>query len=196
MNSTGDRKFHKPFVGVALLAQSRREAATLVRVVRSTPLARVVFFSHILPAKMLDDNVIDEIQTSASRIALVAVGTKDPQPAIDVISLLCERTAGISVVAYGPVNPKTVVATMRAGARDFITRGAGPTELTEVFRRLIDKDDSGAAVISSPPESHPPGDSFPPEALVGARKPKGPKTLPPQKIAVEVLSRRDKLAEW
>lgn len=188
MNSTGDGKLHKPFVGVVLLAESRREAATLVRVVRNTPLARVVFFSHILPRESLDNRVIEEIQESRARIALVAVETKDPQPAIDVIRLLFMRTTGINVAAYGDaVNSKTVVATMRAGARDFITRGAGPSELTEAFRRLLGNDDSGAAPVPSPPNSSPPGNSSPPEALVGARKPKGPKILPSQKVAVELF---------
>jgi len=190
VNSTGDRNLYKPFVGIAVLAESRREAATLVRAVRNTPLARVVFFGRILPQKMLDHSVIKEIQESPTRIALVAVGTKNPQPGINTISQLYASTTGISVVAYGgPVPPSTVVAAMLAGARDFITKGTGPRELTEAFQRLLDNDDSGTPPVSSSPDSPSPGGSFPPDAFVGVRKPTGPKTLPPQKVALEVLSR-------
>jgi DNA-binding NarL/FixJ family response regulator len=190
VNSTGDRSLYKPFVGIAVLAESRREAATLVRALRNTPLARVVFFSRLLPQTTLSANVIKEIQESPTRIALVAVGTKNPQPGINAISQLYASTAGISVVGYGsPVAPSTVVAAMYAGARDFITSGTGPRELTEAFQRLLGDDDSGTPPVSSSPDSPSPGGSFPPDAFVGVRKPTGPKTLPPQKVAVEVLSR-------
>jgi DNA-binding NarL/FixJ family response regulator len=179
VNSTGDRKLYKPFVGIALLAESRREAATLVRVVRTTPLARVIFFSHILPQKMLASSVINEIQRSPSRIALVVVGTKDPQPAIDAISLLCERAAGISVVAYGgDASPKTVVALMHAGARDFIEQTASPKELNALIVRLLGTDDPDTGRSFPPPDSGPPDGSLPPTVLVGVPRPRAPRTLP------------------
>jgi len=162
-------------VAVTVLAESRKEAAVLVRKVKATNIARVVLFVRI---SSLVSAVIDEIRESPTRVALVAVPTNDPQPAIEAIRRLYLGTGRVYVVACGHVlNPAPVVAAIRAGAYDFIEQTASPEELNELIIRLVGPDDPDAD-RASPPDSGPPDSPLPPTVLVGVPRPRAPRTLP------------------
>jgi DNA-binding NarL/FixJ family response regulator len=166
-------------VAVTVLAQSRKDAAALVRKVKGTSVARVVLFVRILSHELLTNALVREIRESPTRVVLVAVPTDNPQPAIEAIRLLCASTAGVPVVACGPlVSPTTVVAAIRAGARDFIEQAASTKELNELIVRLLGTDDPDTDTTSPPPDSGPPDSSLPPTVLVGVPRPRAPRTLP------------------
>jgi len=162
-------------VAVTVLAESRKEAAVLVRKVKATNIARVILFVRI---SSLASAVIDEIRESPTRVALVAVPTNNPQPAIEAIRRLYLGTARVYVVACGHVlSPAPVVAAIRAGACDFIEQTASAQELNELIIRLVGPDDPDAD-RTSPPDSGPPDSPLLPTVLVGVPRPRAPRTLP------------------
>ena len=169
----GLNSLSKPFVAVTVLAESRKEAAVLVRKMKATNIARVILFVRI---SSLATAVIDEIRESPTRVALVAVPTNNPQPAIEAIRSLCLGTVGVYVVASGHVlTPAPIVAAMRAGACDFIEQTSSPQELDELIIRLLGTDDPDAN-RALPPD--PPDGSLPPTVLVRVPRPRAPRTLP------------------
>jgi len=163
----------RPFVAVTVLAESRKEAAILVRKVKGTNIARAILFVRI---SSLASAVIDEIRESPTRVALVALPTNNPQPAIEAIRRLCLGTSRVYVVACGHMpSPAPIVAAIRAGACNFIEQTTSPQELNDLIIRLLGSDDPDAA---SPPDSGPPGSPPPPAVLVGVPRPRAPRTLP------------------
>src|SRR5215468_3006301 len=110
-----------PFVAVTVLAESGKEAAALVRKMRATSHSRVVLFGCIAPPQILTKHVIREIRESRTRVVLVAINAKRPDPSIEAIRLLCESAVTVHVVGCGPsMNSRTIAAAMRAGADDFV----------------------------------------------------------------------------
>lgn len=169
-------------MAITVLAESRKEAAALVRKVRATSIARVILFVRI---SSLANAVIDEIRESPTRIALVAVPTDNPQPSIEAIRRLCLGTGRVYVVACGHVpSPTPVVAAIRAGACDFIEQTTSPQELNELIIRLLGTDEPGAD-LTSPPDPNPPDGSLPPTVLVGVPRPRAPRTLPSRTVIPE-----------
>jgi DNA-binding NarL/FixJ family response regulator len=163
----------RPFVAVTVIAESRKEAAALVRKVRATNIARVILFIRISSL-----SVIDEIRESPTRVVLVAVPTNDPQPAIEAISFLCLDTVTVHVIAVGHVlSPAPVVAALRAGARGFIEPTASPKELNDLIIQLLGTDDPDAN-RAQPPDPDPPDGSLPPTVSVRVPRPRAPRTLP------------------
>jgi DNA-binding NtrC family response regulator len=174
-------------VAVTVLAGSRKEAAVLVRKLRATTVARAILFVRISSSETLANAVIEEIGESPTRVALVAVSANSPQPAIKAIRLLRLRTAGVYVVACGPVlSPEAVVAAMGAGACDFIEETANPEELNRLIVRLLGSDDPDMGRSSPPPDSRPPDSWFPPTVLVGVPRPRAPRTLPSRTATPEI----------
>ena len=164
-------------MAVTVPARSRKEAAVLVRKVRATTVARAVLSVRI-SAESLNAG-IEQIRESPTRVALVAVPANNSQPAIESIRLLHMRSAGVHVVACGPLlSPISVIAAMRAGACDFIEETASPEELNQLIVRLLGSDDPDMSPSSTPPDSGPPDSWFPPTVLVGVPRPRAPRTLP------------------
>ena len=162
-------------MAVTVLAESRKEAAALVRKVKATNIARVILFVRI---SSLTSPVIDEIQESTTQVVLVAVPTNNPQPAIEAIRCLCLGTVRIYVVASGHLlSPAPIVAAMRAGARGFIEQTASPQELDELIIQLLGTDDPDAN-RALPPDPGPPDGSLPPTVSVRVPRPRAPRTLP------------------
>jgi DNA-binding NarL/FixJ family response regulator len=164
----------RPFVAVTVIAESRKEAAALVRKVKSTNIARVILFVRISSVA----SVIDEIRESPTRVVLVAVSTNNPQPAIEAISFLCLDTVTVHVVASGDTEtPTPAVAAMRAGARAFIQPTESPSELNELIIQLLGTDDPDSN-RALPPDPSPPDGSLPPTVSVRVPRPRAPRTLP------------------
>jgi len=67
---------------------------------------------------------------------LVDIGPENPHAAISTIELLHATTSDITIFAAGQMNdPATIVATMRAGAREFVDRNASREVLIECLTR-------------------------------------------------------------
>lgn len=162
----------RPFVAVTVLAESRKEAAVLVRKVKATNVARVILFVRI---SSLASAVIDEIRESPTRVVLVAVPTNNPQPAIEGIRCLCLRMVRVHVVGVGQApSAAPLVAALRAGARGFIEQTASPQELNELIIQLLGTDDPDAN-RALPPD---PDGWLPPTVSVRVPRPRAPRTLP------------------
>jgi len=185
----------RPFVAVTVLAESGKEAAALVRKMRATSLARVVLFGRIAPPQILTEHVIREIRESPTRVVLVAINAKRPDPSIEAIRLLLAGT--VHVVGCGPsLNSRTIAAAMRAGADDFVDESASPSEWTEAFLQSLGKDDDpGTSWSFQTPDPGPSGGPDPPTVLVRVPRPRGPKTLPSQKIIPEMYEAEFKNAD-
>jgi DNA-binding NarL/FixJ family response regulator len=173
-------------VAVTVLAESRKEAAVLVRKVKATNIARVILFVRISSLA----SAVDKIRESPTRVALVAVPTDNPQPAIEAIDCLC-REVMVSVIACGEtVTPTTsdaakrVVAAMRAGAREWIQLTSGPEALNEAIIRILGNDDPDVN-RGLPPAPAPPDGSLPPTVSVRVPRPKAPRTHPSRTVTPE-----------
>ena len=176
---------NRPFVAVTVLAESRKEAAVLLRKTRATSVARVILFVRISSSETLANKVVAEIRESPTRVALVAVPANNPQTAIEAIRLICSGTFGVYVVACGRVlSPQPIVAAIRAGASDFIEETTSPNELNEVIVRLLGSDDPDMGRTSPRPDSGPP--DIPPTVLVRVPRPRAPRTLPSRMATLEM----------
>ena len=90
----------------------------------------------------------------------------------------------VTVIVAGDLNQhQAIVAAVRAGAVQYVDRNADRAEFDITFARWIQPppDEDTAAPFTPPDDSGPSGGTWPPAVLVGVRRPRGPKTLPPRK---------------
>jgi len=101
----------------------------------STNLGRTVY-SHLGFPVSATDPVLRQIQDLRAEVVLVDIGPENPHAAISTIELLHATTSDITIFAAGQMNdPATIVATMRAGAREFVDRNASREVLIECLTR-------------------------------------------------------------
>jgi pilus assembly protein CpaE len=123
-------------IAVALLTEDRERLSELQHRLDSTSLARVVFGNVGFPAGPTD-NVLRQIQDLRAEVVVVDISAENPQSAIRAIELLQANTLQLAIFANGTMQqPTTIVASMRAGAGEYLDDSAGAEALLEALTRF------------------------------------------------------------
>ncbi len=123
-------------IAVALLTEDRDNLSALQSRLEATQLGRAVF-SHVgFPANPTDA-IIRQLQESRAEVVIVDIPTQDARRAIQAIELIRATTAQIAIFANGEMTrPANIVATMRAGAGEYLDHSAGTEALLEALTRF------------------------------------------------------------
>ncbi len=123
-------------IAVALLTEDREHLSALQHRLEETPLARVVFCHVGFPAGPTD-SILRQIQDLRAEVVLVDIAPDNPQRAITAIELIRNTTLQIAIFANGEMlHPPTIVASMRAGAGEYLDHSAGSAPLLEALTRF------------------------------------------------------------
>jgi len=122
-------------IAVALLTEDREQLSTLQNRLEATKLGRAVF-SHVGFPSGPTDSIIRQLQDSRAEVVIVDISARDPQRAIRTIELIKTTTLQIAIFANGDMSqPASIVASMRAGAGEFIDQSAGSDAVLEALTR-------------------------------------------------------------
>src|SRR6202451_2179916 len=123
-------------IAVALLTENREHLSELQGRVESTSLARAVFSNVGFPNGPTD-SILRQIQDLRAEVVLIDISAENPQPAIRAIELLQANTLQLAIFANGSMQqPATIVASMRAGAGEYLDHSAGSEALLEALTRF------------------------------------------------------------
>jgi len=123
-------------IAVALLTEDREHLSVLQTRVEATRLGRTVFTHIGFPAHPTDD-ILRQLQDSRAEVVVVDTPTHDPQRAIRAIELIRATTQQIAIFANGEMSkPPNIVASMRAGAGEYVDEAAGSEALLEALTRF------------------------------------------------------------
>src|ERR1700747_3508843 len=122
-------------IAVALLSEDREQLSALQGRLEGTRLGRAVF-AHLGFPGGPTDSVLREIRESHAEVGVVDVSSRDAQRAVRAIELIKATTLQITIFASGELSPPAnIVATMRAGAGEYIDSSAGSDALLEALTR-------------------------------------------------------------
>ena len=122
-------------IAVALLTEDRDQLSELQSRLEATHLGRAVF-SHVGFPTGSTDSILRELQDSRAEVVIVDISPRDAQRAIRAIELIKATTLQIGIFANGEMTqPASIVASMRAGAGEYIDQSAGPDALLEALTR-------------------------------------------------------------
>jgi Flp pilus assembly CpaE family ATPase len=123
-------------IAVTILAEDKERLAILQARMGNTQMGRDVF-SHIGFPSSPTDSVMRQIQDTHAEVVLVDIDPHEIQRAIRAVELIHANTSEIVIFAIGPMNdPGTIVAAMRAGAREYLERNASSESMVEAFTRF------------------------------------------------------------
>src|ERR1017187_10147404 len=123
-------------IAVALLTEDREQLSELQRRVEATRLAQVVFSNVGFPTGPTD-SILRQIQDLRAEVVVVDISEENPQPAIRAIELLQVNTLQLAIFANGTMQqPATIVASMRAGAGEYLDDKTGSAALLEALTRF------------------------------------------------------------
>jgi pilus assembly protein CpaE len=123
-------------IAVALLTEDREQLSGLQTRLEATQLGRTVFTKLGFPAGPTD-SILRQIQDSRAEVVIVDISASDPQSAIRTIELIRSTTQQIAIFANGEMTqPVNIVASMRAGAGEYLDNAAGPEALLEALTRF------------------------------------------------------------
>jgi pilus assembly protein CpaE len=122
-------------IAVALLTEDREQMSALQTRLEATRMGRAVF-THVGFPTGPTDSIIREIQDSRAEVVIVDISPRDAQRAIRAIELIKATTLQIGIFANGEMTqPASIVASMRAGAGEYIDQSAGSDALLEALTR-------------------------------------------------------------
>ena len=123
-------------IAVALLTEDRDHLSTLENCLEETRLGRAVFSHAGFPVGPTDA-MLRQLQDSRAEVVIIDIFSQDPQRAIRAIELIRSTTQQIAIFAIGEMTqPANIVASMRAGAGEYIDRSAGSEALLEALTRF------------------------------------------------------------
>ena len=123
-------------IAVALLTEDHDRLSDLKSRVEATRLARTVFSNVGFPTNSTD-SILRQIQDLGAEVVLVDISPQNPQSAIKAIELIQANTLQLAIFANGSMQqPTTIVASMRAGAGEYLDDGAGTEALLEALTRF------------------------------------------------------------
>ena len=94
-------------------------------------------FSHAGFPAGPTDAILRQLQDSRAEVVIVDVPAQDAQRAIDAIELIRATTMPIAIFANGEMTkPANIVASMRAGAGEFLDNAAGAEAMLEALTRF------------------------------------------------------------
>jgi pilus assembly protein CpaE len=122
-------------IAVAVLSDDREQLNILQNRLESTNLARVVYSHSAFPSGPTDP-IVRQIQDLRAEVVLVDIDPQNVARAITAIELIHATTSDITIFAVGVMDhPPTIVAAMRAGAREFLERNSTRDSLLECLTR-------------------------------------------------------------
>ena len=123
-------------VAVTLLSEDRERLSVLQHRLEGTGMGRNVFSHGGFPSSPTDP-VLRQMQDVRTEVVVVDIEAGNAQRAISTIELIQANTSEIAIFAVGEMNhPPTIVAAMRAGAREFLERNATSEALIEALTRF------------------------------------------------------------
>ena len=123
-------------IAVALLTEDREQILLLEKRLVETRLGRAVFSQVGFPASPTD-GTLRRLQESRAEVVIVDISSKDPRRAIHTIELIRATTQQIAIFANGVMTqPANIVASMRAGAGEYLDQAAGYESLLEALTRF------------------------------------------------------------
>ena len=123
-------------VAVTFLTEDKERQASLQHRIESTQSGRNVI-SHVGFPVTATDPILRQLQDVRSEVVIVDIDPANIKRAIDAIELIHANTTDIAIFAVGSMNdPGTIVAAMRAGAREYLERNANAEAVVEAFDRL------------------------------------------------------------
>ncbi|HET7440345.1 MAG TPA: AAA family ATPase, partial [Terriglobales bacterium] len=122
-------------IAVALLSEDRERLTVLQTRLEGTNLGRANYTHQGFPSGPTDP-VLRQLQDARCEVVVIDIDPQNVQRAISTIELIHATTSDVSIFAIGDMSqPATIVATMRAGAREFIDRSASRDALLECLTR-------------------------------------------------------------
>jgi pilus assembly protein CpaE len=122
-------------IAVALLTEDREHLSVLQTRLEETRLGRAVF-SHIGYPSGPTDAILRQLQDSRAEVVVVDIPAHDAQHAIRAIELIRATTLKIAIFANGAMTqPASIVASMRAGAGEYLDHSAGHEALLDALTR-------------------------------------------------------------
>jgi pilus assembly protein CpaE len=123
-------------IAVALLTEDREHLSALQTRLEETRLGRSVFTHVGFPAGPTDA-ILRQLQDSRAEVVVVDIPAQDSQRAIRAIELIRATTLQIAIFANGEMTqPANIVASMRAGAGEYLDHSAGHEALLEALTRF------------------------------------------------------------
>jgi pilus assembly protein CpaE len=123
-------------IAVALLTEDREHLLELQRRVEATHLGRAVFSNVGFPSGSTD-SILRQIQDLRAEVVIVDISAENPQAAIRAIELIQANTLQLAIFANGSMlQPTTIVASMRAGAGEYLDDSTGTEALLEALTRF------------------------------------------------------------
>src|SRR5271169_3336903 len=123
-------------IAIALLTEDRDHLSGLQSRVEATRLGRVVFSGVGFPVGSTDP-ILRQIQDFRAEVVIVDIPAENPQRAIKAIELIQANTLQLAIFANGSMQqPATIVASMRAGAGEYLDHTAGSEALLEALTRF------------------------------------------------------------
>lgn len=123
-------------IAVALLTEDREHLSALEERLEATRLGRAVFVHLGFPTAPTDP-ILRQLQDSRAEVVIIDISSHDPQRAIRAIELVRSTTGQIAVFANGEMaKPANIVASMRAGAGEYVDHSAGSEALLEALTRF------------------------------------------------------------
>jgi len=122
-------------IAVALLTEDREPLSALQSRLEASRLGQAVF-THVGFPTGPTDSILRQLQESRAEVVVVDIPPRDAQRAVRAIELIKATTQQIAIFANGEMaQPANIVASMRAGAGEYIDSSAGPDALLEALTR-------------------------------------------------------------
>lgn len=122
-------------IAVALLTEDREQLSALENRLQATGLGKAVFGRVGFPAGPTDA-ILRQLQDSRAEVVIVDIDTHAPERAIRTIELIRATTLQIAIFANGEMTqPASIVASMRAGAGEYLDHSSGAEALREALTR-------------------------------------------------------------
>jgi pilus assembly protein CpaE len=123
-------------IAVTLLTEEKERLSLLQQRLEGTQIGRNVFSQVGFPGSQTDP-ILRQIQDVGSEVVLVDIDPQQVQRAVHAIETIHNSTSDIAIFAVGAMNnPETIVAAMRAGAREYLERSCNAESLLEAFSRF------------------------------------------------------------
>src|SRR5579859_2394739 len=123
-------------ISVALLTENDEHLSALQGRIEATRLGQAIF-SHVGFPAGPTDSILRQLQDSRAEVVIVDIPSHDPQRAIRTIELIRATTQQIGIFANGDMtHPANIVASMRAGAGEYLDHAAGTEPLLEALTRF------------------------------------------------------------
>lgn len=123
-------------IAVALLTEDREHLSALQDRLEATRLGHEVFSHHGFPSGPTDA-ILRQLQDSRAEVVIVDIPSHNAQRAIRAIELIRATTQQIAVFANGEMtHPANIVASMRAGAGEYLDHSSGSEALLEALTRF------------------------------------------------------------